>query len=131
MFHVAKDELGGSTLELIVRNGDEAVQVVRAADLTGHCTGAGRVEQANISSKPDYVFGEATGNMYNIQLLQQRQAESNRIGIKHPPSNRTYLTEHLDDALQDPSDTVGTEVSLSDVQGLWNLVFIRGSSKFI
>lgn len=118
MFRVVKDELGGSTLKLVVRNRAEAVQAVRAADLTGHRTGAGRVEQADISSKPDYVFGEATGNMYNIQLLQQRQAESNRIGIKHPPSNRTYLTEYLDDVLQDSSDIVGTEVSLSDVQGL-------------
>ena len=114
-----------------MRNGDEAVQVVRAADLTGHCTGAGRVEQADISSKLDYVFGEATGNIHNIQRSQQRQSELNRIGIKHPPSNRIYLTEYLDDVLQDSSDTVGTEVSLSDVQGLWNLVFIRGSSKFI
>ena len=118
MFRVAKDELGGGTLELVARNGDGAVQVVRVAGLAGHRTGAGRVKQADISSKPDYVFGEATGNIHNIQRSQQRQAELNRIGIKHPPSNRTYLTEYLDDVLQDSSDIVGTEVSLSDIQGL-------------
>ena len=59
-------------------------------------------------NKFKYVFGEVTSGSHNTARSLQNAAQMNRIGIHNTTPGRRYLTQHLDDVVQDPSNIART-----------------------
>lgn len=55
--------------------------------------------------------GDGTGSIHNIQRSQSIQAELKKIGIHDNSVGREYLTKHLNDVLNDPSNISKVENS--------------------
>ena len=57
----------------------------------------------------DYLFGKATGSAHNIERSKAMQAALAKIGIFDTPSGREYLSKHLSDVLNNPTNISKTE----------------------
>ena len=66
--------------------------------------------KADLGSKLDYLFGKASGNKHNIERSKSMQAELRRIGIHDNSFGREYITNHLNDVLNDSSNISNVEI---------------------
>ena len=51
--------------------------------------------QPDLGNKLNYLFGQATGTVHNIQRSLQMLKQLNSIGILDNPANRAYITEKI------------------------------------
>lgn len=68
-----------------------------------------RNDKGDLASKLDYLFGKGKGNIHNIERSKAMQSELRKIGIHDTSSARQYVTQHLDDALNNPSNVSRVE----------------------
>jgi len=64
-----------------------------------------------LGSKLDYVFGEATGSVHNIERSTQMLSQLERIGLPNNFASRQYLTEHLTQVINDSMNIVATQAN--------------------
>lgn len=57
---------------------------------------------AKATSKLDYVFGKATGELHNIQRSQSMAAQLSKIGIRDTAEMRRYVLDHILKAFKNP-----------------------------
>ncbi len=74
--------------------------------------------KADLGSKLDYLFGKASGNKHNIERSKSMQAELRRIGIHDNSFGREYITNHLNDVLNDSSNISNVEIRSYTVKQL-------------
>jgi len=67
-----------------------------------------KTQTADIGRKLDYLYGNATGNVHNIQRSLDMQRQLERIGLHNTPSNRAYLVQHLQTVLNNPTNVPKT-----------------------
>lgn len=82
---------------------------VRRSDKIGSEKTQGTMDQegrskADLGNKLDYLFGKGKGSQHNIERSKAMKTELSKIGIQDTTSGRQYLTEHLNNALNDSSN---------------------------
>lgn len=60
----------------------------------------------NLGRKLDYLFGQATGRLHNIDRSQSMLRQLQRIGLPDRPDVRRYLADHFTKVVNDPSNIV-------------------------
>lgn len=78
--------------------------------LPGGGSGIESGSKADLGNKLDYLFGKASGNKHNIERSKAMQAELQKIGIHNTPSGREYISNHLSNVLNDPTNISNVEV---------------------
>jgi len=87
-----KQELSTTLYQLTDESGDVARSASRLQS----------AYSANIGTKLEYVFGNATGNKHNIARSLEMERTLNSIGIFDNSAGREYMTEVLVDAFMVP-----------------------------
>jgi filamentous hemagglutinin len=71
--------------------------------------GAEAAGKANLGNKLEYFFGRATRKQHNIDQSVDLLRQLQRIGLPDSPNSRRYLTDHLNQVIQDPSNISSIE----------------------
>lgn len=66
--------------------------------------------KADLGNKLDYLFGKASGSKHNIERSKSMQAALQKIGIYDTSSGREYISNHLNDVLNDSTNISNVEV---------------------
>ena len=67
---------------------------------------ASQEEEAELGSKLEYFFGNATGKAHNIKRSGDMVSQLNRIGIQDNVRGRAMFEKHLRDVYADPNTVV-------------------------
>lgn len=110
---------GDKKIQAVVQQTTAALAPVGAAKVLGKlgdvakALGLGRAGEKipELGNKLEYLLGKATGADHNIQRSKDMLGQLERIGLSNTPSARKYLTEHLTQILNDPTNIVATERS--------------------
>lgn len=70
----------------------------------GVTTPANTTPPPELGRKIEYVFGNATGDVHNINRSQAMEAELLRIGIQDNAEGRAYMTQKFTDTYYDPNN---------------------------
>ena len=105
-----RNETVKSDVEVVRKTTEDSVEDVgkSAAEDAGKVVESG--SKADLGNKLDYLFGKASGNKHNIERSKAMQAELQKIGIHNTPSGREYISNHLSNVLNDPTNISNVEV---------------------
>ena len=105
-----RNETVKSDVEVVRKTTEDSVEDVgkNAAEDAGKVVESG--SKADLGNKLDYLFGKASGNKHNIERSKAMQAELQKIGIHNTPSGREYISNHLSNVLNDPTNISNVEV---------------------
>ena len=105
-----RNETVKSDVEVVRKTTEDSVEDVgkSAAEDAGKVVESG--SKADLGNKLDYLFGKASGNKHNIERSKAMQAELQKIGIHNTPSGREYISNHLSNVLNDPTNISNVEI---------------------
>jgi RHS repeat-associated protein len=87
---------------------EAAVAAGTAATTAASASGIANRVTPDLGGKLNYMFGQATGSLHNIQRSQDMLRQIQRIGLSDNAVTRQYLTDHFAEVVNSTSNVVKT-----------------------